>query len=148
MEDNQLGHGLLTYTVLEALARPGSRGDVDVDSIKITVEDDVPKLSERWYSQRQMPIVKSQANFPFGPPLAAAASGPPRLCEAGRFTVIGAERLPLFTKPGQDAEVLENPLNPDELFQVCQRKNGFALVSIRGKTTGWVEERAIKRLRE
>jgi hypothetical protein len=48
-EDSQLGYGLLTYAVLQAVARPGPRGDVDADAIKLYVEDEVPRLSQRWY---------------------------------------------------------------------------------------------------
>src|SRR5262249_10523282 len=67
-EDSQLGHGLLTYAVLQALAKPGPRGDVDADAIKLHVEDEVPRLSQRWYQQKQKAVVQVRGAFPLGPP--------------------------------------------------------------------------------
>src|SRR4029077_1479174 len=67
-EDGELGHGILTYAVLEALAKPGRHGDVDADDIKIYVDDEVPRLSKQWYGQSQEPVVKIVGSFPLGPP--------------------------------------------------------------------------------
>ena len=55
-EDGELGHGILTYAVLQALAKPGRHGDlVDADDIKIHVDDEVPRLSKRGTGSRRSP---------------------------------------------------------------------------------------------
>jgi hypothetical protein len=66
-ESNKLGHGLLTYAILEALS---AKGDADrdervtVDMIASYVTERVPKLSREIFGEEQWPIRKLSSGLP------------------------------------------------------------------------------------
>jgi hypothetical protein len=152
-EDIQLGHGLLTYAVLQALAKPGKgeRGEVDVDSIKGYVEREVPLLSQRWYQREQKAKVMLVENFPFGPPRADAG---PVLTAAplpGTYFLLASAQFGIGevvarSLPSRTAERLDTLKAPQEIQVFEFDPKGWALIGAGGKKMGWVpQENVVKR---
>ena len=67
-EGSRLGHGVLTYALLEAMnkAEGGAADPVDVYALAGHVGRRVPALSESEFSIRQKPETKLRDNFPLG----------------------------------------------------------------------------------
>jgi WD40 repeat protein len=66
-ESNTLGHGLLTYSILDSLSyhRPGDdQAKVNWDIVAAQALDDVPELSKRIFGEVQEPIRKSSLGRP------------------------------------------------------------------------------------
>ena len=58
-EFGALGHGVFTYSVLEALsskADAGEDGEVSVKELSLYVETEVPILSEKYKGKEQFPV--------------------------------------------------------------------------------------------
>lgn len=142
------GHGVLTFAVLNAIAK--SSHVVDLNSIKVFVEEQVPELTKAWYQEEQKPIIKLRENFIIGPPQGGVAptTMSAQICEAGKYRVIGGADLALHVDARRESRLLEDKLPAAQLFQVCGRSRGFALVFIKQKRMGWVEEGAILRSQE
>jgi WD40 repeat protein len=144
-EDSQLGHGLLTYAVLQALAKPGPRGDVDADGIKLHVEDEVPRLSQRWYQQRQKAVVQVRGAFPLGPPQLAAAPAVGAAPVAGKYFLLAStqrgigEVVVRETASSTSHEVVR--LKAPRDIQVFEfHASGWVLIGAAGKKIGWVPQ--------
>jgi len=62
------GHGVLTYVILEALTKPDTGGDDEVDLYRLAshVDRQVPIISERLFGVAQRPHNKVEGNFPIG----------------------------------------------------------------------------------
>jgi len=144
-EDIQLGHGLLTYAVLEALARPGPQGDVDALSIKAFVDQEVPKLSERWYQEAQTPLAIVSGEFPLGPPRPFVPT-PRRVPLAGDYVLNATDRIKLYNEIGPNKKVLQefDPYSKVQVFEF--RPDGWALIGRPGSPPlGWVPSETLHR---
>jgi hypothetical protein len=148
-EDGQLGHGLLTYAVLQALAKPGPRGDVDADAIKLYVEDEVPRLSQRWYQQEQKAVVQVRGAFPLGPPQLAAGPviGPVAL---GRGTLVaraefGIGEVIVRSTASATGDEIQRLRAPREVQVFQFDPSGWTLIGIGGKFIGWVPQENVVR---
>jgi hypothetical protein len=142
-EDSQLGHGLLTYAVLQALAKPGPRGDVDADAIKLHVDDAVPKLSKRWYQQEQAAVVEVRGKFPLGPPQSGAAPVIGAAPLAGKYFLLastqrGIGEIVVRTEASATAEELVRLQAPRDIQVFEFHPSGWVLIGTAGKKIGWV----------
>lgn len=146
-EDGSLGHGVLTYAVLQALARPGPRGNlVDADSIKIHVEDEVPHLSKTWYGQPQKPVVEVKGEFPLGPPQQGIAPKPPVPALPGRYVIRESDKpIIIRSKPGREGED-RGSIESYTGVRVYKFNPGWALIGKEGKPMGWVPDDAVRKV--
>jgi hypothetical protein len=135
---------------LQALAKPGPRGDVDADSIKVHVDDEVPRLSKRWYGQSQEPVVKVVGSFPLGPPQQEDVTPKPVSPAAalpGRY-VIRESKGPITIRSKPDSEGEDRgSIEPYTQVRVYEfSPAGWALIGREGKRMGWVPADAVKEL--
>ncbi len=70
MEVKDIGHGIFIHAILEGLegrANSNNDGIITVRELLPYVENRVPELSEKYYSQRQYPVTDSRGmDFPVG----------------------------------------------------------------------------------
>jgi len=141
-------HGVLTYTILEALTKTqDSNGDdrVDVDALARHVGDRVPVISQLLSGVAQTPIRRlSGQNFPLGLRVAGLMSdAPPPAAEGGTgFVLLRDERV--REKPAEDASG-ERVLQAATLVDVVRFIDGnWALIASDGVALGYVPADAVK----
>jgi uncharacterized caspase-like protein len=134
------GHGLFTYTLLEALERADTDGNglIDVTELAGYVDAQVPLLSERLFKQRQLPQMKILgSNYPLvkvAAVLGTASSEPVILRKPSHVVVTTSE---VFAKPGGSAERVDT-LAPGTLVTLVRTEQGWTLIARDGKAIGYV----------
>ncbi len=150
LEVNRLGHGILTFAVLQALAEPAPSGGLiqirDLDSFVLRV---VPRLSEELVGQAQEPFNKIVGNFPVGASLPGA--GPkvsvPIAVQPGRYILLGTAAVPVRSKPDPMAEI-NLTLEVPTIVDVFAFANDWTLIGRAGDRLGYVPGSAVQRIKE
>jgi WD40 repeat protein len=149
LEVNRLGHGVLTYAVLEGLAEPPRAGTLiqirDLDAHVLTA---VPRLSLQLSGQAQEPFNKIVGNFPIGAP----QTGPPPptapLVQPDRYILHGNGPVAVRARPDATAEV-NLQIEAPAIVQVFEFGAGGWVLIGRGDTKlGYVPSSAVQRLKE
>jgi hypothetical protein len=136
------GHGVLTYTILEAFAKPPSptaNDKIDIDGLAAYVGTQVPEITKSLYGMAQEPIRKlTGSNFPLG--LRVIDVHQNSDCpDKQDFIIIGNERLrekPEDQAPGD--RVLEAGYTVAAKFY-----GSWALVCRDGITLGYVPQQSV-----
>ena len=144
-EGQQLGHGLLTYAVLEALSK-GSGNDepITVSMLANYVGQAVPALSQRIFGRRQTPTRTLSGNdFPIG--VRTATLAPPTAADRPPadpdYVLLRDENV--RSKPATDAPVTRALKAP---YKVSVREfvtGGWALIERDGVLLGYVPARSV-----
>ena len=141
------GHGLLTWTILDAFRKQDGGGDQVVEVVELVahVDRQVPILSEKVFGFVQRPRNRFEGNsFPLGArlenlsvaPAAGAFPGPPT------HVLIRAERV--RKRPTADAPGARE-LSPGAGVRVLEFAGDWALVAREGQTLGYVPAAALAR---
>jgi hypothetical protein len=144
--EGYMGHGVLTYAILSAFAKPTSataNDRVDVDGLASYVGEQVPQITKSLYGIAQEPTRRlAGSNFPLG--LRVMDAPQQSACpDRQEFIVIRNERL--REKPdGQAAG--DRILNPG--YAVAAKFVGsWALLCRDGVKLGYVPQEAISKIR-
>ncbi len=143
------GHGVFTYTLLQALAGSDRNDNKMVEILELAdfVESRVPEISHQAFGIRQIPqfdIVGS--NFPLvrqTATVAPASSGVPEISSKPTHVVI--KPAALFETEGGRAETNAR-LNPGTLVTLVRVAQGWVLVAKDGKTLGFVASDSLARV--
>jgi WD40 repeat protein/uncharacterized caspase-like protein len=138
------GHGLFTYSVLEALERGDSNGDgkIDVAELAAYVHAKVTALSDGVFKQLQVPQIRITANYPVAEPAQVLPSAPPDLVIADKPTDILAAKAELLMLPALGAR--EVHLLPAETpLTRLRSEDGWTLVAAHGQPIGYVATREL-----
>jgi hypothetical protein len=145
-EGSLLRHGVLTYSILEALGTPRPDGSmINLNSLKEFVEDAVPRWSRRLSGKPQEPSIKVSDNFPIGYPLSQLK---PHITDAeklfpGEYVV--DRDAPVRELATADAPVKET-LPSFTKVQVKGYDGDWTQVARQGVTRGWVPHDFVKLL--
>jgi hypothetical protein len=150
LEVNRLGHGILTYAVLEALAQPASSGGlIQVRDLDAYVLKEVPRLSEELVGQAQEPFNKIVGNFPVGASL--PKGGPkkpdPIAVQPGRYILLGSSAVPVRANPDANAEV-NLQLEVPAIVEVFEFHDPWTLIGRAGTPLGYVPSNVVQRIKE
>ena len=145
------GHGLLTYTILDELTKPEGSGNEEVTLSKLAayVYDQVPKISQRVFGERQQPHNTIADDFPLGERVAAvpnaetSAIGRDDIPKSPTHVLIRAEQV--REQPSSNAQVGRS-LAAGTQVRVVQLLNGWAVIAREGEKLGYVPEEALLRL--
>ena len=145
-----LGHGILSYAVLEALAQPPPAGGlIQIRDLDAFVLREVPRLSEELTGQAQEPFNKIVGNFPIG--VSRPGAGPrrpqPDQCQPGRYILLGNAAVPVRAKPEDSAEINVTLEVPTEV-QACAFQGAWTLIGRQGTPLGYVSAQAVHRLKQ
>ena len=90
------GHGLLTYTILDELTKPEGSGNEEVTLSKLAayVYDQVPKISQQVFGERQQPHNTIADDFPLGERVAAVTNA--------ETSAIGRDDIPKISNARAD----------------------------------------------
>ena len=145
------GHGLLTYTILNELTKPegSSNEEVTLSKLAAYVYDQVPKLSQRVFGERQQPHSTIADDFPLGERVAAvtnaetSAIGRDDIPKSPTHVLIRAEQV--REQPSSNAQIGRS-LAAGTQVRVVQLLNGWAVIAREGEKLGYVPEEALLRL--
>ncbi len=143
-------HGLLTYTILEELTKPEGGGNEEVTLSKLAayVYDQVPKISQRVFGERQQPHNTIADDFPLGERVAAvtnaetSAIGHADIPKTPTHVLIRAERV----REQPSGTEGERTLTVGTLVRVVEPSQGWALIARDGEKLGYVPEDALARI--
>ena len=155
-EANKLGHGLLTYAVLEAFTRPqGSREEekVTTDTVASLAMERVPILSREIFGQEQWPVRKMSTGVPIPLGFRRLAEPPVSIPPPIRINFILMRQEVVRTEPKEAA--LTEPvitLAPPMIVQILGYDDTGAWVRIQwggalggaGVGVGWVPTAAVQ----
>ena len=150
LEVNRLGHGILTFAVLQALAQPSpASGLIQIRDLDAFVLREVPRLSEELTGQAQEPFNKVVGNFPIGASRPGAGPKPPAAadCKTGRYILLGSAAVPVRAKPEDNAEINVILEVPTEV-QVCEFHGTWTLIGRKDTKLGYVPADAVRRIKE
>ncbi len=140
------GHGLLTYTILDGLTKPegGGHEEVTLSKLAAYVYDQVPKISQRVFGERQQPHNTIADDFPLGERVAAANTTPSAIGQVDipktpTHVLIRTERV----REQPSGTEGERTLAVGTLVRVVQPSQGWALVAREGEKLGYVSEDAL-----
>ena len=144
------GHGLLTYTILDELTKPEGSGNEEVTLSKLAayVYDQVPKISQRVFGERQQPHNTIADDFPLGERVAAAnattsAIGQADIPKTPTHVLIRAEQV---REQPQGAAPVARSLEAGTQVRVVQLLNGWAVIAREGEKLGYVPEGSLLQL--
>ena len=144
-EGNALGHGILSYAILEALGTSQSDGaTIDIKGIDNFVYAEVPKISERLSGIKQRPYNKIVGNFLVGRPLASVLPPPPAQCSAEAVDYILVRQEMIRTRAAPDAEPVRTEQAGYKL-QVADHVGSWDKVCREGVPIGYVPHDALAR---
>jgi hypothetical protein len=130
-ESSRLGHGVLTYAILEALHRPegAAANDVTVWEIAKHVSRRVPVLSQREFGVRQIPHFSpgnteggGREDFPLGLRTVVLKGLPPQIPTTA--THVNLARLKVFKEAGGKGGVILQ-LQPLTSVTLCAHRSRF-----------------------
>ena len=150
LEVNRLGHGILTFAVLQALSQPSpASGLIQIRDLDAFVQREVPRLSEELTGQAQEPFNKVVGNFPIGASRPGAGPKPPAAaeCHTGRYILLGSAAVPVRAKPEDNAEINVTLEVPTEV-QVCEFHGTWTLIGRKDTKLGYVPSDAVRRIKE
>jgi hypothetical protein len=143
------GHGLLTFTILDELTKPEGSGNEEVTLSKLAayVYDQVPKISQRVFGERQQPHNTIADDFPLGERVATAtetaATGQDEIPKTPTHVLIRAEQI--REQPENTAPVSRS-LDAGTQVRVVQLLKGWAIIARDGEKLGYVPEGSLLQL--
>jgi hypothetical protein len=145
-EGSFLGHGVLTYSVLEALGTPRPDASmIDLNSLKAYLEEAVPRWSQKLSGLPQDPSIKISDNFPIGYPLAQLKPPTPKT-----ETPLPGEyflgRDVQVRSVAQAGSLVTETLRGNTKVQVLEFQGDWTKIARQGVMRGWVPHDAVKQL--
>lgn len=144
------GHGVFTYTLLDALARADRDGNglIEVTELAGHIDRVLPEITQRVFGIRQLPQKNLQGlDFALAKKTDTGVEAAP--VEAGGVadtpTHVVLEAVTVFREAGGGAPISE--LAPLTTFTVIRMENGWVAIARDGKQIGFVEAARVKRLR-
>lgn len=142
------GHGIFTYTLLDAIAHADGNADsaVDVTELAGYLDRRLPELSQAAFGFTQVPQMKLVGN---SFPLARATAV---LDEAAAALVIASEPTHVIIQPADVlAEAQEGgarvvALAPGSAVRLLRSENGWSLIARDGKEIGYVHDAVLARI--
>jgi hypothetical protein len=150
LEVDRLGHGILSFAVLEALAQPPLEGGlIQIRDLDAFVLREVPRLSAELTGQAQEPFNKIVGNFPIGASRPDAAPKPSATaqCQPGRYILLGSVPVPVRAKAEENGEINMILEVPTEV-QACAFHGAWTLIGRKGAPLGYVPATSVLRLKE
>ncbi len=138
------GHGVFTYSVLEALERADVNRDgfIEVTSLISYVDRQVPEISQQAFHYRQIPQTKfSGSNFPLAKPVSGLVAAPDAAIPTKPSHVI-VRSMEIYTKPSDASEVVRK-IEPGTSVALIRTEQGWVLIAKDGKALGYVAESGI-----
>lgn len=138
------GHGLFTYSVLEALERGDSNSDgkIEVTELAAHVHAKVTALSESIFKRLQVPQVRIIANYPIAKPAQVLPNAPPNLVIAQEPTDVLASKTELRVLPAPGAREVRVLPAKTPLTRL-RSQYGWTLVALHGQPIGYVLTREL-----
>jgi WD40 repeat protein len=150
-------HGLLTYALIEGIARAGNGDHIQLYDLAEYVRTEVPKLSRELegckvtrpedYCQKPVVGLGSAENYPVLPRSAKVlalidAEGPFIGKKPTHVVMVSAELLESAARGGQ----VKRQLNPGDLVTLIETADGWAKVAQNGQAIGFVQQSALLRM--
>jgi WD40 repeat protein len=149
-EATELGHGILTYTILEALKKPSPASSVPnavtVLQLAAFAQKEIPEIRQRIWGEYVGPVSRlTQNDFPLGFQIALEDdSARPVVQSMGRYVVIRDEQAREEPKP--DSRINRPVAAFTEVMMIKMLPSGWALVGRDGSQWGWVPLDAVRPL--
>ena len=143
------GHGLLTYTILDELTKPEGGGNEEVTLSKLAayVYDQVPKISQRVFGERQQPHNTIADDFPLGERVGTAtetaATGRDEIPKTPTHVLVRAEQV---REQPQGAAPVSRSLEAGTQVRVVELLKGWAVIARDGEKLGYVPEESLLQL--
>ena len=140
------GHGVLTYAILDSLAKRENSGDeLDLIQLAAHVYQKVPEFSEELTGEAQFPHTKIEGNFPIGLRGIAHAAAVPdaAISTTPTHVLIRLERIREKPRGEKSGEPM---LSPGVQVRVIETDGDWVLVACEGKRMGYVPADALLRL--
>lgn len=143
------GHGVFTYSILEALGRADGNGNqlIEITELAGHIDARVPEISHEAFNLRQVPQMKIVgSNFPLtGRTVIELAKSAPDTAISKVPTHVVVKSSGLFSEAaGEGTEIRK--LNPGTLVTLVETTDGWALVAKDGKTLGFVPDGSLARM--
>ena len=140
------GHGVLTYAILEALAkREGGGDEVDLVQLAAHIDLKVPEFSQELTGEAQRPHFKIEGNFPIGVRKTGILGGGSVAAIPATPTHVVIRIEPLRLHAAADAPIQRN-LDPGTLVRVVDLAGDWALIAREGQKLGYVPLQALVRI--
>ena len=132
------GHGLFTYTLLEAFAMADHDGDeqLEVNEFIGHVDERLPALSEAVFGFRRVPQYSSRGSvFALGRPVAVLSETEEAILRTPTHVVIAEADV---LERSADADSVLETLGAGVLVRVVESAGGWSLVAADGVRLGWL----------
>jgi WD40 repeat protein len=144
------GHGVFTYTVLEAIGAAGDEKEyVGVTDLAAYIDERIPMLSQEVFEERQQPQIKIEGgNFPlFRQTYVLTDDGDdPDLIVSGRPTHVVVTAVKVRKAPGSESVVTAQLPAGARILVMTEDQSGWLLVARDGRRLGYVETESVLRL--
>jgi WD40 repeat protein/uncharacterized caspase-like protein len=136
------GHGVFTYSLLQALSGGDLNGDGQIEIIELGqfVERMVPELSSQRWGVTQRPRFTIQANFPIASPIAVTTGTTVLIPKEPTHVVIKEARIALEERGDSSREA---SLAPGTTVRLLKTDGKRALVARNGQKLGFVPIEAL-----
>jgi hypothetical protein len=139
------GHGLLTYTILDRLTKQVGNDDAEeitLWKLATYVKEQVPKISQQVFGERQEPHNSVGDDFPIGTRVASLTrpSAELDIPKTPTHVLIKEERV--RERPDKNAQGLR-VLTPGAQVRVVKLMDPWAMIAIDGEKLGYVPNEAL-----
>jgi WD40 repeat protein len=141
------GHGLLTYTILDAFRKTDGSGDDLVELLQLAahVDRQVPIISQKTFGVVQRPHNRIEGNFPLGVRTAVEPTATAAAIPKTHTHVLIREEL-VRERPAPDAAVIR-ALSRSTAVRVVEEVGEWAVIAREGQRLGYVAREAVDQLR-
>ncbi len=142
------GHGLFTYTLLDAIAAADNDNDsaVDVTELASYIDRRLPEYSEAAFGYTQVPQMKVVGNtFPVAKATLVLSDEPAEIIPTTPTHVV-IQPADVFAKAIEGGAIVTK-LQPGTLVTLMQSENGWVLIATDGQEIGHVAEAALLELK-
>ncbi len=141
------GHGLLTYSILDAFKKTDGGGDDLVELLQLAahVDRQVPILSQRAFGVLQRPHNRIEGNFPLGVRRVALTAPATAKADPSTPTHVLVREERVRERPTAEAQG-DPALPPGTLLRVIEFEGGWAIIARDGERLGYVPVEALVRM--
>jgi uncharacterized caspase-like protein len=141
------GHGLLTYTILDAFRTTDSGADDLVELLQLAahVDREVPIISQKVFGMVQRPHNRIEGNFPLGVRTAVVQVGPAAEAIPKEPTHVLLREEQVRELPAQDALVIQT-VRRSTAVRLIDRVGQWALIARFGQALGWVPDASVEQM--
>lgn len=144
------GHGVFTYTVLEAFGAAGEGKEyVGVTDLAAYIDERIPTLSQEVFEERQQPQIKIEGgNFPLlrQTYVLTGSEEEADVFVPGRPTHVVTATVKVREAPGSESAVTAELPAGARILVMTESPSGWSLVARDGRKLGYVETTSVLRL--